>query len=71
MGLMGKQMGSRIFTLKQRERAGSYQVTRLTGHNKYSSNMELLIHEDKFQNIINEIILCGKDAQIKVHANIL
>lgn len=32
--------------------------------------MELLIHEDKFQNVINGIVLSGKDAQRKVHANI-
>lgn len=63
-------MANRIFTLKQGERAVSYQVTCLTGYNKNSSNMELLIPEDKFQTIINEIILSGKDAQRKVHANI-
>lgn len=64
-------MANRVFTLNQGEGAVSYQVTRLTGHNKIHSDMELQIHEDKFQSIINEIILSGKDAQRKVHANIL
>lgn len=36
-GLVGKQMDSHIFTLKQGETAVSYQVTQLTGHNQYSS----------------------------------
>lgn len=71
MSFMGKQMANKIFILKQGEIAVSHQVTWLTGHNKISPNMELLIHEDKCQNIINKIILSGKDAQRKVHANIL